>query len=273
MRPQAFKLNAGTEASLKRIRLDRESEPYDRLRMAWEREETWINLSLLSLLLGLPQEILGRVLGTLLGGIEFINPTLAKLESTKIRGLVGAPDVIVVDKETVALVEVKVKAQKTSHRYSFSQYKKYMALASLCQCTADKDLARRPHHLLVVPSLIPQEFCSDYQAWQPEIHNGQLHVDPRRIRSLKAPWEAGSGLWDSLCADLESRDVAKICGFESGAIKRHFADHPGAPAPTHVVTWRTFTHVVSTYCREARLLSHAAAAESLHDMAMRAAIG
>jgi hypothetical protein len=67
-RPQAAKLHGKHKDTLTRISDELAARTYEKLRLAWQQEETWINHALNALMLALPDDVLGEILGKSCGG-------------------------------------------------------------------------------------------------------------------------------------------------------------------------------------------------------------
>ena len=268
-RPQAAKLCDKHQGSLKSISGPGAEKNYQKLRVAWHREETWINHALNALLASLPDLSLGRVLGEMTGGAALAGPVVSTLDSAGIASTTGAPDFIVKGENACVLGETKVAAQPTSARYSFQQFTKYQTLAAILTCARARGVSRTTTHLLVVPEIEPQKFCSDSDQWRPQVREGRLIVDAKamKIRDPKgrfidfATWRA------FVRKTLLDKRVLSRCDLDTDKVERLMAAGSPSLVPTFVVTWAEMMGALSAGTKADGLGNLGRAARRLENMA------
>lgn len=269
-RPQAAKLHGKHKDSLGAVTAPEAEKGYQKARIAWAREETWINYSLNALFMGMPSELVRLVIAQFTGGFQLMDPQVASLGSGGLSALTGDPDLILVDGPRCVLIESKVAAHPKSHRYSFEQLTKYMTLAKMCELASRGDRPRSFVHLIVAPSLDPKVFCGDAEQWEPSVESGELTVDPIRVRPADRferfhdfpSWRR----W--LVGALASRKVQARCGVDEALLRKVESCSTPLLAPTWVVTWDELLGGVVSRCREQGLNGHAEAADQLLALAL-----
>ena len=268
-RPQAAKLCDKHRGSLKSISGPGAEKSYQKLRVAWRREETWINHALNALLASVPDLSLGRVLGEMNGGEALAGPVVSTLDSGGIASTTGAPDFIVMGEKACVLGETKVAAQPTSARYSFQQFTKYQTLAAILTCARAPGMRRSPTHLLVVPEIEPQKFCSDSDQWRPQARGHRLVVDAKtmKIRDPKGRF-SDFATWSAYVRKtLLDKRVLSRCDLDTEKVERLMAADSPCLVPTYVVTWAEMMGALSAVAKADGLRNLGRAAARLEAMA------
>lgn len=244
------------------------SREVDRLRAAWPKSETWLNLALAALFMALPQKLLAAVISQHVGGLAFEKGRVVGLDSTGLGHLVGEPDLVLLNDADVVLIESKVATKANSHRYSFPQLTKYMLLGTVVACAENPDVRRTPYHLLLVPDEDPRLFCDDAPAWSPQIVDGRLRVDPTRITGK--PDDPGRfasfAAWqDQVRRSLKRKVVSDQCPVDPLRLERMLSAISPVLLPTFVVTYRDFLDDLADRCRTSDIPQQAEAAMALRN--------
>jgi hypothetical protein len=237
-RPQAAKLHGKHKDSLKDLADVRATKTWQKLWLAWAREETWINHAFNGLLLALPDEALSNALAAAAGGHRVSAPVVVKLESAGLAGLTGDPDFIVRGEDRCVLGENKVQAHPKSHRYSFEQYAKYMTLGAMVAC-AESNERREAMHLLVVPSDDLTRTCSDFEQWRPRVVSGRLVVDPAAIQVThsKGHFRDFATWREHVLRRLSAPATQARWKVDVTMVEKLFSENGPALVPSYVVTW------------------------------------
>lgn len=259
-RPQAAKLHGRHKETLAAVSDTRAKQIYEKLQVAWRLEETWINHALNALLLALPADGLGKLLGDIWGGHPVAAPGVAKIDSAGIASITGDPDFVVVGSEICVLGESKVAAQPTSHRYGFQQFTKYQLLGSMVSCARDPAFRREPKHVVVVPDLDPSHFCDDHDQWRPRLEGSRLVFDPAGldVRDRRSRYRDYKSWRAFLRETLLDKRVMKRCELEPDMVDQLFAEGTVVPIPTYVVRWSELMSSVRSSSAKASGLSRAA---------------
>lgn len=272
-RPQAAKLHGKHKESLAAISNETAKKSYQKLRVAWRREETWINHALNALLASIPDVLLGGLIGELCGGIALDAPHLAKLDAGGIPSITGAPDFVVMGRTTCILGESKVAAHAASQRYDFQQFTKYQMLGAILACARDPAIKRDPAHLIVVPDAEPRSFCADHGQWRPQVHGRRIAVEPDSIdvRDAKGRFR-DFATWRTFVRDtLLDKRVLKRCDLDGDKLARLTAVESPILVPTYVVTWADLMGSVRAVSETEGFRNLGHAANKLEGMAYGAA--
>ncbi len=270
-RPQAAKLHGRYKASLAEIAADRVTKTPERLRVAWSREETWINHSLSTLLMALPSSLLSALMAEVIGFRCRDEAVVSRLD-TPFRKLTGFPDFVVADSAACVLGESKVAAHSKSHKYSFQQFSKYMTLGAICECATNPEISRRTAHLLLVPTLDAREFCSDWEAWRPQVKEGRLVVQAEDVRQRSEEISEVPGNFDDwrahLASTLLSKQVTRHSDIDERKVAQFAAVGDPVVVPTFVRTWGALLGSVRKLCVAGDMKGHARAAAMLEQLAV-----
>jgi len=241
---------------------------YEKLRVAWAREETWINQSLNALLTALPESVVCELLRDRVDGLSHALG-VERLYSAGIADVTGDPDFIIRSDTHCVLGEVKVATHHGSHRYSFKQFTKYMMLAALSECARDPHVRRRATHIILVPSTDPKEFCLDFGSWRPTVVAGNLVVDPMQVRPKVPRWPVSDfEQWQSYFRrSLLGKSVRSRCDIDPGALEALLGRNNPVLVPTVVMTWSEFATSARRLCQERGFQRLASAATRLGKMA------
>lgn len=267
--PQAAKLHGKHQASLNALPGSADKKTYEKLRLAWTREETWINQSLNALLAALPECVTVELFRPRFDGHDARLPKVERLHSAGIASVTGDPDFIVASDRTRIFGEAKVAAHPKNHKYSFRQFTKYMMLGALTQCARAPHLRRQASHLVLVPSADPAAFCGDYSWWNPSVEDGSLVVDPARIEPRDRTWGvADAGGWRALVRrTLLSPSVRSRFDVDVAELEALLARDSPVLVPTKVITWEAFLLEARRLCKAGGFLGLASAATALGRLA------
>jgi hypothetical protein len=268
-RPQAAKL--GDRYALSTLP---ESKPVDESRFkltqrTWYREESWINHAVEGLLASLPTSVARDWVANLCDGFILRDGQTSQIEYAGLRAVTGDPDFILVGQDSVVLAESKVSRHRSNGRYTFDQYSKYMRLAALCRVSSGKRLPGQVVHLLLVPSMNPEEFVGDYQDWEPTIVGHRLLTDPSNVRLRSKGGQIISyAQWFARMAEtLQSREVQQYCPCDPDALSAILANETESFAQTYVWSWGDAMALLSSRCGDSDLDRQAAAARLIGELA------
>jgi len=117
----------------------------------WKSNEEIINESFNAILLTLPPDLLGSLMGDIFNLQQSISLSLVNLEWEKdIGSVIGDPDIVLSDAagENIFLIELKIQAKKTNGKYSLQQHTKYSNLIQLL-----KSKGKNVYAALLAPSI------------------------------------------------------------------------------------------------------------------------
>jgi hypothetical protein len=171
--------------------------------------------------------------------------------------------------EACVLGEAKVAAQPTSARYSFQQFTKYQTLAAILTCARSPGMRRSPTHLLVVPEIEPQKFCSDSDQWRPQVRGHRLVVDAKtmKIRDPKGRFSNFATWCAYVRKTLLDKRVLSRCDLDADKVERLMAADSPSLVPTYVVTWAEMMEAFLTVAKADGLRNLGLAAARLEAMA------
>lgn len=234
-RPQAFKkmLESGTlsEANIER--------KIDRLNKLWQQQESWINQSADAIFGSLPPEAIGKIMHELMPAISATPLTPYECRAGAMKRYLGVPDLFFLGGSQAVAGEMKIGATAQNGKYSFEQYTKYLTLALFMRASRRADLPKRIVHLLIVPTLDPKRFCSDYSQWRPEIKDGLLVVDPKNIsyKDRKKRFANYDGWKKEVLAAMNNKQYAASNDIDRDEVTTIDRDLGFSAMQTRVVTW------------------------------------
>lgn len=268
-RPQAAKLTPKHRDAIRKASKAAGTKTYEALRAAWRREETWINHALNALLASMPDVMISAVLGELCGGIRLDATQVSLMDSGGMASLTGAPDFIVRGSRTCVLGESKVAAHSASHRYTFGQFTKYQMLGAMLTCARSPEMRRAAFHLILSPEPHPSNFCSDHAQWSPEVDDGLMQVDARRlaVRDPKERFRDYSTWRRFVRQSLLGTSVNSRCELDAERVETLMKAESPTLIPTYVATWGEAMSAVRTVAQKQGFTNLSLAATKLEEAA------
>lgn len=245
-RPQAFakaKTNQSADESLER--------KVDQLNKRWQQQEVWVNQAVDAILGASPPPAIGELTHRLMPNVESLLMTPFECRTVALKRQLGVPDLFLAGAGQAVAGEIKIGATGLNGKYSFKQYTKYLSLALFLRASRRHDLPRRVTHLLIVPTLQPEDFIQDFDQWKPEIRDGWLIVNPKSVRyaDRKNRFDVRRGWTEEVLAVMRNKKYAaqnEIDVEEVAAIEKH-SDF--GLVQTRVVTWTEFADMTYAVAR------------------------
>jgi len=271
-RPQAARVpRANRQRGQKK---DAETARIIRARRGWRREETWINDCFEAVLTSLPSHVSREWVAHVAAAFDLGKPRVVALDYAGLRSLTGKPDFALMGDDAIVLGECKVGTHRRSARYTFQQYGKYMGLAALCRCSANRRLPRQVVHLILAPTTDPRRFLNDYADWQPAVIARQLVFSPAKVRLRGGVGGATDhATWrDQLAKLLRGKAVQRNCPLDRLALDE-LLDQPDVPiARTFVWAWAEAGDKLASICAAQNLDTQVQAVHDIVGLATNGAI-